>query len=180
MLTSFFVNAGVAMSLLDALKVPNMDVLDFEFEEQPEGEVPLIKQIAASAHPIRSSADPNVATSSAAEATSSVPKDLSDQAAGKTVSHAPTSSKGADGSSGSQAGRRSILDDVDDDPKIRKLDDALLYPPSSLKSKNVGAETDLVIRSRKRKGETVQIRSSDPLPPPKLKKTKGVPILEEV
>ncbi|KAJ0471753.1 hypothetical protein HanRHA438_Chr15g0688281 [Helianthus annuus] len=162
-----------AMSLLDALKVPSMDVFDFDFEEQAEGEVPLMKQVAASAHPIRTPADPNAATSSAAEATSSVPKNSSEQAATKTVSLVPVSSKGADGSSGSQAGRKSILDDVDDDPEIRKLDEALLYRPSSLKSKSVGADTDLVIRSRKRKSETVQIRFTDSLPPPKLKKTKG-------
>ncbi|KAJ0613732.1 hypothetical protein HanRHA438_Chr02g0050091 [Helianthus annuus] len=92
------------MSLLDALKVPNMDVLDFDFEEQPEGEASLMKQIAASAHPIRTTADPNAATSSAAEATSFVPENPSEQAADKIASLAPTSSKGADGSSGSQAG----------------------------------------------------------------------------
>ncbi|KAJ0435932.1 hypothetical protein HanIR_Chr17g0898881 [Helianthus annuus] len=163
----------LAMSLLDALKVPNMDVLDFDFEEQLEGEVPLMKQIASSAHPIRSSADPNTVISSAAETSSSVLKDSSEQVADKMVSRAPTSPKGADGSSGSQAGRRSILDDVDGDPEIRKPDDALQHRPSPLKSKSVGAETDLVIHSRKRKVETIQIRSSDPLPPPKLKKTKG-------
>ncbi|MFS7898250.1 hypothetical protein Hanom_Chr00s018970g01758671 [Helianthus anomalus] len=157
------------MSLLDALKVPNIDVLEFDFGEQLEGDDPLMKQIAASAHPIRPSADPTAAGSSAAEATSSIP---SDQAADKTVSHAPTSSKGADGSSGSKTVRKSILDDVDDDPEIRKLDDAL-ERPLSLRSQTVGTETELVIRSRKRKGETIQIRSSDPLPPPKLKKTKG-------
>ncbi|MFS8004218.1 hypothetical protein Hanom_Chr13g01223141 [Helianthus anomalus] len=173
MLIFFFVNVGAMMSLLDALKVPNMDVLDFEFGEQLEGDVPLMKQIAASAHPIRSSADPNAAGSSVAEATSSVPTDPSELAADKTVSHVPTSSKGADGSSGSKTGRKSFLDEVDDDPEIRKIDDALLHRPSPLKSQSAGAETELVVRSRKRKGDTIQIRSSDPLPLPKLKKTKG-------
>ncbi|KAL9994428.1 hypothetical protein Hdeb2414_s0912g00960441 [Helianthus debilis subsp. tardiflorus] len=105
------------MSLLDALKVPSMDVFDFDFEEQAEGEVPLMKQVAASAHPIRTPADPNMATSSVAEATSSVPKDSSEQAATETVSLIPVSSKEAGGSSGSHAGRKSILDDVDDDPE---------------------------------------------------------------
>ncbi|KAM0034974.1 hypothetical protein Hdeb2414_s0015g00441101 [Helianthus debilis subsp. tardiflorus] len=161
------------MSLLDALKVPSTDVFDFDFEEQAKGEVPLMKQVASSAHPIRSSMAPNITTSSAAEATSSVLKGSSEQVADKTISLVPVSSKEAGGSSGSQAGQKSILDNVDDDPEIRKLDEALLYRPSSLKSKSVGADADLMVRSHKRKSESVQIRSVDSLPLPKLKKTKG-------
>ncbi|KAJ0586851.1 hypothetical protein HanIR_Chr04g0156481 [Helianthus annuus] len=159
------------MSLLDALKVPSMDSFDFDFEQQED--VPFMKQVAPSAHPVRGQADPNIPVSSAAETTSSVPKDSSEQAAAEAVSHIPASSKEAGGSSGSHAGRKSILDDVDDDPEIRSLDEALLHRPSSLKSKSVEADTDLVIRSRKRKGESAQIRSFDSLPMPKLKKTKG-------
>ncbi|MFS7972044.1 hypothetical protein Hanom_Chr09g00839981 [Helianthus anomalus] len=153
------------MSLLDALKVPSMDVFDFNFEEQGKGAVPLMKQVESSAYPIRVETDPNVATSSAAEATSSVPKSSSERDIIKT--------KEAGGSSGSQAGRKPILDDVDDDPEIRNLDEALLSRPSSLRSKGTELGADLVIRSRKRKNETVQIRPTDPLPLPKLKKTKG-------
>ncbi|MFS8000577.1 hypothetical protein Hanom_Chr12g01180041 [Helianthus anomalus] len=131
------------MSLLDALKVPSIDALDFDFEQQED--VPLMKQIAPSAHPIRGQTDPNITTSFAAEATSSVAKDSSDQAAVGTVSLVPVSFKEAGGSSGSHAERRSILDDVDDDPEIRSLDGALLHRPSSLKSKSTGADTDLMI-----------------------------------
>uniref|UniRef100_A0A251RPF2 Transposase (putative) gypsy type domain-containing protein n=1 Tax=Helianthus annuus TaxID=4232 RepID=A0A251RPF2_HELAN len=162
-----------AMSLLDALKVPSMDVFYFDFEQQGEEDVPLMKHVAPSAHPIRGQTDPNVTTSSAAEATSSVPKSPSERDAIKTVSLIPISSKEAGGSSGSQTGRKSILDDVDDDPEIRGLDEALLSRHSSLKSKGIELGADLTIRSRKRKNETVQIRSSDPLLMPKLKKTKG-------
>ncbi|KAJ0752097.1 hypothetical protein HanPI659440_Chr09g0320421 [Helianthus annuus] len=150
-----------------------MDVFDFDFEQQGEEDVPLMKQVASSAHPIRGQTDLNVAMSSAAEATSSVPKSTSEQAAMKTVSLIPISSKEAGGSSGSQTGRKSILDDVDDDPVIRGLDEALLSRPSSLKSKGTELGADLVIRSRKRKNEPLQICSTDPLPLPKLKKTKG-------
>ncbi|KAJ0802442.1 hypothetical protein HanPI659440_Chr03g0129021 [Helianthus annuus] len=160
-----------AMSLLDALKVPSMDSFDFDFEQKED--VPFMKQVAPSAHPVRGQADTNIPVSSAAETTSSVPKDSSEQATAEAVSHMPASSKEAGGSSGSHAGRKSILDDVDDDPEIRSLDEALLHQPSSLKSKSVGADTDLVIRSRKRKGESAQIRSFDSLPMPRLKKTKG-------
>ncbi|KAJ0818046.1 hypothetical protein HanPI659440_Chr00c04g0712461 [Helianthus annuus] len=47
---SFFLeNTGTIMSLLDALKVPSFDVFDFDLEDQGEGEVPLMKQVAPSA-----------------------------------------------------------------------------------------------------------------------------------
>ncbi|MFS7932741.1 hypothetical protein Hanom_Chr04g00371511 [Helianthus anomalus] len=162
-----------AMSLLDALKVPNMDVLSFDFEEQEEGEKPLMKQLESSAHPIRTPSDPAGAVSSAAEATSSAPKSSAKQVATETASLISIASKEVGGSSGSQAGRKSILDDVDDDPEIRSLDEALLSRPSSLKSKGIESGADLMIRPRKRKKETVQIRATDPLPLPKLKKAKG-------
>ncbi|KAJ0725337.1 hypothetical protein HanPI659440_Chr12g0457621 [Helianthus annuus] len=41
------------MSLRDALKVPNFNVLDFDFDEQAEGEIPLMKQVSSSAQEIR-------------------------------------------------------------------------------------------------------------------------------
>ncbi|MFS7914364.1 hypothetical protein Hanom_Chr02g00152501 [Helianthus anomalus] len=41
------------MSLRDALKVPNFNVLDFDFDEQVEGEVPFLKQVSSSAQEIR-------------------------------------------------------------------------------------------------------------------------------
>ncbi|KAM0045496.1 hypothetical protein Hdeb2414_s0009g00304511 [Helianthus debilis subsp. tardiflorus] len=48
------------MSLLDALKVPSFDVFDFDLEDQGEGEVPLMKQVASSAQEIRPVASPRV------------------------------------------------------------------------------------------------------------------------
>ncbi|MFS7955769.1 hypothetical protein Hanom_Chr07g00646471 [Helianthus anomalus] len=146
------------MSLRDALKVPNFNVLDFDFDEQAEEEVPFMKQVSSAAYEIRP--PPIKATSEplAADATSSVPK--------------PT--KGADGSSGSQAGRKSILDDVDSDPEVRSLDEALQYHPSSVSLESKGVISDVEPKGliRKRKNETLQIRSSDPLPMPKTKKNK--------
>ncbi|KAJ0470149.1 hypothetical protein HanIR_Chr14g0715661 [Helianthus annuus] len=84
-----------AMSLLDALKVPSMDVFDFDFEEQGEEDVPLMNQVASSAHPIRPLADPNVTVPSAVEATSSAPRSTSDQAVAEAASFIPISSKDA-------------------------------------------------------------------------------------
>ncbi|KAF5786932.1 hypothetical protein HanRHA438_Chr10g0459621 [Helianthus annuus] len=146
------------MSLRDALKVPNFNVLDFDLDEQLEGEVPLMQQVASSAQEIRLPTNQDTSDPSAAEATSSV----------------PTPSKGAAGSSGSQAGKKSILDDVDSDPEVRSLDEALQYHPSSvsLKSKGVMPDADPKGLIRKRKNESLQIRSSDPLPMPKTKKNK--------
>ncbi|KAF5808341.1 hypothetical protein HanXRQr2_Chr04g0144251 [Helianthus annuus] len=40
------------MSLLDGLKVPSFDVFDFDLEDQGEGEIPLMKQVAPSAQEI--------------------------------------------------------------------------------------------------------------------------------
>ncbi|KAJ0681795.1 hypothetical protein HanPI659440_Chr16g0640101 [Helianthus annuus] len=129
------------MSLRDALKVPNFDVLDFELEDQGEGEVPLIKQVAPSAQEIRPVIPPDISKTAAAEATSSI----------------PTPTKGADGSSGSQAGKKSILDDVDSDPEVRSLDEALQFRPSSasLKRKGVMHEVDQQVLIRKRKTESL-------------------------
>ncbi|KAJ0587871.1 hypothetical protein HanIR_Chr04g0168151 [Helianthus annuus] len=70
----FFGNAGATISLLDALKVPNMDVFDLDFEEQGEEDVPLMKQVVSSAPPIRPLTDPNVTMTSAVEETSSAPR----------------------------------------------------------------------------------------------------------
>ncbi|KAJ0781036.1 hypothetical protein HanPI659440_Chr06g0244671 [Helianthus annuus] len=146
------------MSLKDALKVPSFDVFDFDLEDQGKDEVPLMKQVAPSAQEIRPLATHDAAEPSATEATSSV----------------PTPTKDAAGSSGSQAGKKSILDDVDDDPEIRSLDEALQYRPSfvSLKSKGVMSDVDQKGLIRKRKNESLQIRASDPLPMPKPKKNK--------
>ncbi|KAJ0557808.1 hypothetical protein HanRHA438_Chr07g0314191 [Helianthus annuus] len=147
------------MSLRDALKVPSLDVFDFDLEDQGEGEVPLMKQVASSAQEVRPSVVTDVAEPSGADGASSVP--------------IPT--KETAGSSGSQAGKRSILDDVEDDPKIRKLDEAFqLHPSSSVSLTSKDATPDLASKPlvRKRENETVQVRSSDPLPMPKLKKNK--------
>ncbi|KAJ0577798.1 hypothetical protein HanIR_Chr05g0240091 [Helianthus annuus] len=146
------------MSLRDALKVPSFDVLDFDLDDQGEGEVPLMKQVAPSAQEIRPA----------------IPQNTSEQAATEATSSIPTPTKGAAGSSGSQAGKKSILDDVDSDPEVRSLDEALQYRPSSasLKSKGVMHEVDPQALVRKRKTESVQIRSSDPLPMSRIKKIK--------
>ncbi|KAJ0795803.1 hypothetical protein HanPI659440_Chr04g0154671 [Helianthus annuus] len=146
------------MSLGDALKVPNFNVLDFDLDEQAEGEIPFIQQVAYSAQEVRPLTAPDTSEPTAAEATSSI----------------PTPTKGAAGSSGSQAGKKSILDDVDSDPKVRSLDEALQYPLSSasLKSKGVMSDADPKPLVRNRKNETLHIRSSDPHPMPKPKKNK--------
>ncbi|KAF5813275.1 hypothetical protein HanXRQr2_Chr03g0096361 [Helianthus annuus] len=145
----------VIMSLKDALKVPSFDVFDFDFEDQGEDEVPLMKQVASSAQEIRPIAPQNTSEQAAVEVTSSI----------------PTPTKGVAGSSGSQAGRKSILDDVDNDPEIRSLDEALLYRPSaSLKDKGVAHEVKQQSPVCKRKTESLQILSSDSLPMLKLKK----------
>ncbi|MFS7960654.1 hypothetical protein Hanom_Chr08g00705601 [Helianthus anomalus] len=141
----------------NALKVPNFNVLDFDFDEQAEGEFPFMKQVASAAQKIRPLAGQGTSEPSAADATSSVPKP----------------SKGAAGSSGSQA-KKSILDYVDSDPKVRSLDEALRYHPStdSFKSKGISSDVELKGLIRKRKTEVPQIRSSNSLPMPKTKKTK--------
>ncbi|KAF5767461.1 hypothetical protein HanRHA438_Chr14g0634651 [Helianthus annuus] len=102
------------------------------------------------------------------------PQSTHDQVAVEASSSIPTSLKGASSSSGSQAGKKSILDDVDSDPEVRSLDEALQYRPSSasLKSKGIAREVGHQPLVRKRKTESVQIRSFDPLLMPKMKKTK--------
>ncbi|KAF5799753.1 hypothetical protein HanXRQr2_Chr07g0308161 [Helianthus annuus] len=146
------------MSLRDALKVSSMDVFDFDLEDQGEDEVPLMKQVAPSAQEIRPPVDLDAAEPSGAGGASSV----------------PTPTEEADGSSGSQGGKKSILDEVDDDPDIRKLDEALQYRPSSasLSSKGIVLDPSSKPLVRKRKGETVQIRSSDPIPTPSFPEKK--------
>ncbi|MFS8011150.1 hypothetical protein Hanom_Chr14g01305511 [Helianthus anomalus] len=137
----------VEMSLRDALKVPNFNVFDFDLDEKAEGGSSLITQ--------------DTSGPTAVEATSSI----------------PTPTKGAAGSSGSQALKNSILDDVDSDPEVRSLDEALQHPPSSasLKSKGIMSDADLKRLVHKRKNETSQILSSDPLPMPRPKKNKRGP-----
>ncbi|KAM0046644.1 hypothetical protein Hdeb2414_s0009g00318921 [Helianthus debilis subsp. tardiflorus] len=146
------------MSLMDAPKILNFNVLDFDFDEQAEGEVPFMQQVASVAQEIRPLTGQGTSEPSAADATSSVTK--------------PT--KGAAGSSGSQAGKRSILDDVDSDLEVRSLDEALKYQTSSgsLKRKCVTSYVKPKGFIRKRKNESLQIRSSGPLPMPNMKKNK--------
>ncbi|KAM0057864.1 hypothetical protein Hdeb2414_s0005g00163451 [Helianthus debilis subsp. tardiflorus] len=117
-----------------------------------------MKQVASAAQEIHPLTGQGTSKPSAADATSSVPK--------------PT--KGAVGSSGSQARMESILDDVDSDPEVRSLDEALKYQPysGSVKSKSVTSDVEPKGFVRKRKNEALQIRSSDPLPMPKVKKNK--------
>ncbi|KAJ0452961.1 hypothetical protein HanHA300_Chr15g0584971 [Helianthus annuus] len=125
------------MSLLDALKVPIFDIFDFDLEDQGEGEVPLKKQVAPSAQEIRPVLPQDAPEHTAAEITSSPPQGALDQSAAETTSF-PLSSKGAAGSSVSQAGKKSILDDVDSDPEVRSLDEALRHRPSSASLKSKG------------------------------------------
>ncbi|KAJ0734161.1 hypothetical protein HanPI659440_Chr11g0416711 [Helianthus annuus] len=61
------------MSLRDALKVPSFDLLDFDFDDQGEGEVPLMKQVAYAAQEIRPLTTQDTSKPSVAEATSSIP-----------------------------------------------------------------------------------------------------------
>ncbi|MFS7992289.1 hypothetical protein Hanom_Chr12g01080561 [Helianthus anomalus] len=147
----------VIMSLRGALKVPSFDVFDFDLEDQGEDEVPLMKQVAPSAQEIRPVVPQNMSEHVAIEATSSI----------------LTPSKGAAGSSGSQAGKKSILDDIDSDPEVRSLDEALQYRPSvSLKCKGDVYEVEHQALVCNRKTEPLQIHSSDALLMPKLKKVR--------
>ncbi|KAM0064707.1 hypothetical protein Hdeb2414_s0003g00106241 [Helianthus debilis subsp. tardiflorus] len=130
-------------------------VIRRKHDHHGEDEVPLMKQVASSAQEIRMVAPQNTTEQAAVEVTSSI----------------PTPTKGAAGSSGSQAGKKSILDGVDNDPEIRSLDEDLLYRPSaSLEDKGVSHEVKQQSLVRKRKTESLQIHSSDSLPMPKLKK----------
>ncbi|KAM0068628.1 hypothetical protein Hdeb2414_s0002g00075331 [Helianthus debilis subsp. tardiflorus] len=155
------------MSLLDALKVPSFDVFDFDLEDQAEGEIPLMKQVASSAQEIRHAIAPDVSEQAAAEVTSSVPQ-------GAAETSLPLSSKGTAGSSGSQARKKSILDDLDSDPEVRSLDEALRYRPSSASLRDKGTDREVKQQGliRKRKTKSLKIRSSDDLPMPRLKKGK--------
>ncbi|MFS7922309.1 hypothetical protein Hanom_Chr03g00247581 [Helianthus anomalus] len=125
------------MSLRDALKVPSFDVLDFDLEEQGEDDVPLMKQVSSSAQEVR----PLIA------------QDAVEPSTTEGASSAPIITKEAAGSSGSRADERSILNNVDDDPEIRELDEALQYRPSSasLKSKGVVSEPESKPLSKKNK-----------------------------
>ncbi|KAJ0785808.1 hypothetical protein HanOQP8_Chr02g0047541 [Helianthus annuus] len=130
------------MSLLDALKVPSFDVFDFDLEDQAEGEIPLMKQVAPSAQEIRPVLPQDAPGHTTAETTSFVPQSTLNQDAAETTS-LPLSSKGAAGSSGSQAGKKSILDDVDSDPEVRSLDEALRSRPSSASMKSKGIDDEV-------------------------------------
>ncbi|MFS7929777.1 hypothetical protein Hanom_Chr04g00336451 [Helianthus anomalus] len=120
-----------ALNVNDALKVPAFNVLDFDFDEQAEGEAPFMKQVASTAQEIRPLVDQSTSEPSAADATSSILK----------------STKG-----------------VDSDSEVRSLDEALTYPPGSLKSKNVAPDVGLKGLVRKRKSEVPPIQTSDSLP----------------
>ncbi|KAM0013602.1 hypothetical protein Hdeb2414_s0041g00736671 [Helianthus debilis subsp. tardiflorus] len=117
-------------------------------------------RVSSAAYEIRP--PPNQITSepSAADATTSITK--------------PT--KGTAGSSGPHM-KVSILDDVDSDPEVRSLNEALEYKSShvSLKSKGVLSDTEQKgLVHQKRKAEGVQIRFSPSLLIPKLvKRSKG-------
>ncbi|KAM0037530.1 hypothetical protein Hdeb2414_s0013g00404261 [Helianthus debilis subsp. tardiflorus] len=127
------------MSLLDALKVHSFDVFYFDLEDQGEGEVHLMKQLAPSAQEIRPV----------------LPQDVSEHAA-------------------AEPGKKSTLDDVDSDPEVRNLDEALRYRPSSasLKNKFIDDEAKKQTPPSKRKTESLTIRSTDDLRMPRLKKGK--------
>ncbi|KAJ0764556.1 hypothetical protein HanPI659440_Chr08g0293481 [Helianthus annuus] len=115
-----------------------------------------MKQVSSSAQEIRPLTEQNAAELPIADATSSGPKLMKDAA----------------GSSGSRAKDDPQQEDVDSDPEVRSLDEALKYHPSatSLKSKGITSDVGLKGLVRKRKTEVSQIRSSDSLPMPKLLK----------
>ncbi|KAM0045869.1 hypothetical protein Hdeb2414_s0009g00309051 [Helianthus debilis subsp. tardiflorus] len=64
--------------------------------------------------------------------------------------------------------------DVDSDPEVRSLDEALRYRPSSASLRDKGNDHEVKQQGlvRKRKTESLKIRSSDDLPMPRLKKGK--------
>ncbi|MFS7914367.1 hypothetical protein Hanom_Chr02g00152541 [Helianthus anomalus] len=130
------------MSLRDALKVPNFNVLDFGFDEQVEGEVTFLKRVSSSAQEIRPLTEQSASEPPIADATSSVPKFV----------------KEATGSSGSRAIDGPQLEDVDNDSEVRSLDEALKYRPSSnsIKSKGIASDVELkgLVRDGKTHGET--------------------------
>ncbi|KAJ0792872.1 hypothetical protein HanOQP8_Chr01g0022871 [Helianthus annuus] len=146
------------MSLRDALKVPNFNVLDFYFDDQVEGEVPFLKQVSLSAQEIRPLIDQGATGPPSTDVVSTFPKPTKENV----------------GLSGSRAKGDSQLEDVDSDPEVRSLDEALKYRPSciSIKSKGVSSDDELKGLVRKRKADASQIRSSDPLPMPKAIKKK--------
>ncbi|KAM0027593.1 hypothetical protein Hdeb2414_s0019g00542021 [Helianthus debilis subsp. tardiflorus] len=80
--------------------------------------------------------------SSAQEVRPLVVSDAAEPSGAGGASSVPTPTKEAAGSSGSQAGKKSILDEVDDDPEIRKLDEALQYHPSSTSLTSKGVVPD--------------------------------------
>ncbi|KAM0034465.1 hypothetical protein Hdeb2414_s0016g00498431 [Helianthus debilis subsp. tardiflorus] len=140
------------MSLRDALKVPKFNVLDFDFDEQPEGEIPFLKQVSGSAHEIRPLVQEPIPSEALAVETISVGSGSKAEAAGSSAAQTRIDPDG---------------EGVDNDPKVRGLDH-LLYRPSSVSLKSKGVTSDVGLKGlvRKRKTEIPQIRSSDSLPMP--------------
>ncbi|MFS7937205.1 hypothetical protein Hanom_Chr05g00424891 [Helianthus anomalus] len=114
------------VSLRDALKVPNFNELDFQIDELAEDEEPFLKQTSSSAQEICPLADPK---SSEAPAT-------------ETTSVGPRSNEETTGSSGARVRAELLSVDTDSDPKVRDLDQALLYRPSGVAAKGKGVSLD--------------------------------------
>ncbi|MFS7907214.1 hypothetical protein Hanom_Chr01g00068661 [Helianthus anomalus] len=67
------------------------------------------------------------------------------------VSIVDKSAREVAGSSGSQAKKGSILDDMDSDPEVQSLDEALQYRPSAGSIKSKGIASDVKLNSLVRK-----------------------------
>ncbi|KAM0070104.1 hypothetical protein Hdeb2414_s0001g00009431 [Helianthus debilis subsp. tardiflorus] len=127
------------MSLRDELKVPNFNVLDFDFDEQVEGEIPFLKQVSSSAQEIRPLTEQSASEPHTADATSSAPKLVKETA----------------GSSGSWAKDGTQTKNVDSDPEVRSLDEALKYRPSGISIKSKARRTPFwwkIVQGRGRLG----------------------------
>ncbi|KAM0063164.1 hypothetical protein Hdeb2414_s0003g00087861 [Helianthus debilis subsp. tardiflorus] len=147
------------MSLRDALRVPNFNTLDFDFDELAEDEKPFLRQVSVSAQEIRHMVESKSSEAPAVE----------------NVSTGPKSNEEAAGSSGAQVRDEPLLVDDDSDPVVRNLDEALMYPPSGVSTKGKGVSLDAGLKGLvwKRKADVPQIRSSISLRMPKVaKKTK--------
>ncbi|KAJ0753124.1 hypothetical protein HanPI659440_Chr09g0332241 [Helianthus annuus] len=147
------------MSLRDALKVPNLNTLDFDFDKLAEDEVPFLKQTSSSALENRPLVEQHSSEPPTAENASSELKITKETA----------------GSSSVHVSAEPLSVDADSDPEVRELDEALMYRPSSasVKGKGVSLISEPKGLVRKRKADATQIRPSISLPIPKLtKKTK--------
>ncbi|KAJ0804832.1 hypothetical protein HanPI659440_Chr02g0042601 [Helianthus annuus] len=98
------------MSLRDALKVPNFNDLVFDFDELAEDEEPLLKQTSSSAQEIRPFVESKSFEAPIVE----------------TASTGPKSNEETARSSGAQVSDELLSVDVDSDPEVRNLDEALL------------------------------------------------------